>query len=213
MGALIGTLVAGKIADKIGRNKSLLLNDIVYVLGAVICTFSLNVTSIAIGRFIVGVGVGFSSVFVPSFINEISPKEIRGSIGVLNQLSITIGILVAFIVNSIFSQISDSVNWRIMFALSIIPSVIHFVAALIMKLESPRWLFVKGDLEGASAMIKRLRGNHGVSNELDNLALEENEKAMTNQPSRLCIKKNARPLLIGVVITFIQQAVGVNAIL
>ena len=212
MGALIGALVAGKIADKIGRNKSLLLNDIVYAVGTLVCVIAPDFIVLVIGRFVVGLGVGLASLLVPLFITEISPKEIRGSIGVLNQLFITVGILAAFIVNFAFAKTPVNYNWRVMFGLAIIPSVIHFVGALVLKVESPKWLFVRGNLEGASSMLRKLRGDHNVNSELDNLALEENENN-SSQSSRLCVKKNAKPLVIGILMNFIQQAVGVNAIM
>ena len=91
LGALIGALLAGMISDKLGRNKALLIDDALLVTGSVIMTLAPNIIVLVLGRIIVGIGVGIASLVVPLMITELSTKELRGSIGVLNQFYINLG--------------------------------------------------------------------------------------------------------------------------
>ena len=201
------------MADKFGRSKALFVNDAMYLLGILVSVFAPNLALLIIGRFVTGLGVGSGSILVPLLLNEISPDEIRGSLGVLNQLFVTIGILFAYLMNSAFAGLSNSISWRLMFAVAFVPCVIHIVGALIVKIERPKWLYLKGNLEGATRMLRKLRGNTDVREELDNLASEEDHNNTAGKTSRLCIRKNFKGLLIGVGLNFFQQAVGINAIL
>lgn len=200
------------MADLIGRNKSFLVNDSLYILGAILSASAPNLVVLIVGRVLSGLAIGTGSILVPLILTEISWTEIRGSIGVLNQLFVTVGILLAFVVNSLFANVSDNLNWRIEFGMTCFPPFVHLVLALILKVESPRWLLMKGDLEGAKQMLRKLRSKDNVNQDIETLAAEEHEKT-PGRKSKLCTKRNAKPLFIGIAINFFQQAVGVNAIM
>ena len=78
---MIGSLIGGKLSDKLGRRKALLVDDFIFIVGTVLCTFAPRYAILVIGRLIVGFGVGISSSVIPLFITEISPVRIRGQIG------------------------------------------------------------------------------------------------------------------------------------
>jgi MFS family permease len=78
---MIGSLIAGKLSDIIGRSKTLFYDDLIYMVGTIFCSFAPNYWVLVVGRFITGLAVGIASTVVPLFIGEISPIEIRGKIG------------------------------------------------------------------------------------------------------------------------------------
>ena len=95
-GGMIGSLIGGKLSDKLGRRKALLVDDFIFIVGTVLCTFAPRYAILVIGRLIVGFGVGISSSVIPLFITEISPVRIRGQIGGSFLLLIIIFIIIYF---------------------------------------------------------------------------------------------------------------------
>jgi predicted MFS family arabinose efflux permease len=78
---MIGSLIGGKLSDKFGRRKALLIDDVIFIVGTIVCTFAPRYSILVLGRLIVGFGVGIASAIIPLFITEISPVRIRGQIG------------------------------------------------------------------------------------------------------------------------------------
>jgi MFS family permease len=96
LGALIGALNQGWIADKLSRKYSIVLAAIIFIIGGVLQTAAVNYTMLTFARFFGGLGVGMLSMVAPLYISEISPPEIRGTLLVLEELSIVTGIVIAF---------------------------------------------------------------------------------------------------------------------
>ena len=90
-GAAIGSLIGGSISDKYGRKPTIIISDILFMIGAVVMAFAPDVLVLMSGRFIVGLGVGIAAMVIPVYLAECSPKEIRGRIVTLNIISITVG--------------------------------------------------------------------------------------------------------------------------
>src|SRR5215212_8954932 len=121
VGAVVGALSGGPLSDRIGRRPTALLAAVVFGAGALAVAFAPSVTFIIFGRFLLGLGVGLASMIVPLYIAEIAPADRRGALVSLNQLMITIGILLSYIVGVIFTPIE---GWRYMFGVALIPALI-----------------------------------------------------------------------------------------
>lgn len=120
LGAVIGALAIGKISDLYGRRDTLIVASLCFIIGSLLCTLGHQVLMMMIGRFIVGLAIGISSFSVPLYIAEIAPENRRGSLVIINTLTVTGGMVIAYIINYV---LSFSQAWRWMFALGIIPAV------------------------------------------------------------------------------------------
>ncbi|HEY4777454.1 MAG TPA: MFS transporter, partial [Candidatus Acidoferrales bacterium] len=109
VGAAVGSLGGGNLADHIGRKTNLLITSVIFILGAIICAAAGSEITLIVGRTIVGLGIGLASSTVPLYISEVSPAKARGWQVSLFQLAITIGILAAYLVDYAFAQ---SEQWR-----------------------------------------------------------------------------------------------------
>ncbi|GMH17366.1 hypothetical protein Nepgr_019207 [Nepenthes gracilis] len=135
--ATMGSFTGGSLADKFGRTKTFQLDAILLAIGAFVCATAQSDQTM-IGRLLCGIGIGISSALVPLYISEISPTEIRGALGSVNQIFICIGILAALMAG--LPLAGNPLWWRTMFGIAVVPS---FLLALGMALcpESPSWLF------------------------------------------------------------------------
>jgi len=148
---------AGPVSDKIGRKWCIVSSNVIVCIGAIIQSASLNWGMMIGGRICVGLGIGILSTVIPMYVSEMSPKSIRGSLGVLFQLAITIGLLVAFLVDLAFEKASHQVNdWRYALGTQSALSIALFTLMLILP-ESPRWLIAQGKEEKARNVLKRVR--------------------------------------------------------
>src|ERR1700692_4208168 len=165
-GAAAGALIGGRLADLFGRRKLLIATAIIFAAGAILCAAAPSPLMLAVGRIIVGVGIGLSSSGVPVYISEVAPADARGWQVSLFQLAITVGILLVSLVDYAFAQIQ---GWRWMFGLAVIPAAI-FGTGMFFLPESPRWLLRRGEREAARAMLARIRGTADIDAELREIA-------------------------------------------
>src|SRR5579864_3578481 len=148
-GAAVGALIGGRLADLFGRRRLLIATAIIFALGAILCAVATTPMILAVGRIIVGFGIGLSSSGVHVYIAEAAPADARGWQVSLFQLAITVGILLAYLVDYAFAGIQ---GWRWMFGLAVIPAAI-FGSGMLFLPESPRWLLRRGQGETARAML------------------------------------------------------------
>jgi sugar porter (SP) family MFS transporter len=163
-------------------------------------------------RFIGGLGVGISTVAAPMFISEIAPPKYRGRLAGMFQFNIVLGILIAFISNSLLSDIGDQA-WRWMLGVQAFPALL-FAALCVGLPESPRWLNVhKKDLAGGLAILRKTSA--GASEEELNLMYREIIASDTDekQPRKLFSRQLLKPVLLAFFIAFFNQLSGINAIL
>ena len=208
-GAAVGALIGGRLADVFGRRWMLLVTAIIFALGAILCAVAVSATVLIVGRIIVGLGIGLSSGTVPVYISEVSPASERGWQVSLFQLAITIGILLAYIVDLAFAKIE---GWRWMFGLAVVPAAI-FAAGMIYMPESPRWLAMRGDLDSARAVLTRIRGTTDVSAEM---AEVESTIPGTKAHGTLAdlLAPSLRPaLIVGIGLAIFQQITGINTVI
>ncbi|MFC7395455.1 sugar porter family MFS transporter [Scopulibacillus cellulosilyticus] len=207
IGAIVGAGLSGPLSDQWGRRRVVLLISIVYIIGALGASFSPNATMLVISRIVIGLAVGGSTALVPVYLAEMAPTNIRGSLGSLNQLMITIGILVAYIINYAFTPID---GWRWMLGLAVVPAVGLLIGVAFMP-ESPRWLLKKNRENEAREVMKLTREDNEIESEI--LEIKEAEK---DQESAWSLLKSrwVRPMLIvGIVLAIFQQIIGINAII
>ncbi|KAL1810091.1 hypothetical protein ACET3Z_027081 [Daucus carota] len=165
-GATVGSFTGQALADKFGRRKTFQIDAIPLAAGAFLCATAQNVQTMIIGRLLAGIGIGISSTIVPLYISEISPTEIRGTLGLINQLFICVGILAALVAGVPLK--SNPLWWRTMFGIAAIPSVLLAVGMTVSP-ESPRWLYQQGKLFEAKSAIERLFGKERVVEVMNDL--------------------------------------------
>ena len=142
-GTVIGALIGGIPADKLGRKVTLFWIALLYLVSAIGSALAPGIYSLMFFRFIGGLGVGVSSVVAPMYISEISPREKRGRLTALFQFNIVLGILIAFLSNFLIGGSGE--NWRWMLGIESFPALLFLVLVLFVP-RSPRWLIVKKGL-------------------------------------------------------------------
>lgn len=208
LGAMVGALSAGKLSDRFGRRKIILLAAVVFGIGALAAGLSPNVIFLVASRIVLGLAVGLASVIVPLYISEMAPPNIRGRLVTLNQLAITVGILVSYFINYL---LADSGQWRLMLGLAVIPAAILFVGMLFVP-ESPRWMISQNLTDRARKVLARVRGTNDIEGEMQDIK-EAHENEKQGKGMKELFKPWARPVLIvGVLLSFLGQASGVNVI-
>ena len=156
LGALIGAANQGWIADKISRKYSILLAVIIFTVGSILQTAAVDYAMLTVARLIGGIGIGMLSMVAPLYISEISPPEIRGSLLVLEELSIVTGIVVAFWITYGTQYMSGEWSWRLPFLLQMVLGAILGLGILTFPF-SPRWLVSRGRDADALNALGRLR--------------------------------------------------------
>jgi sugar porter (SP) family MFS transporter len=210
-GAAIGAATAGYLSDRNGRRLVILGAGLLFIAGALISAVAQGVTVLVIGRFLVGLAIGVASMLTPLYLAEISPARVRGAIVSLNQLCITGGILVSYLVG--FALASSSGGWRWMLALGALPGVILAAGMLVLP-ESPRWLAGRGRIPDANRVLQHLRGTADVSDELNTLRTDlAREGRQLAGASELLSPRLRRPLTIGIGLAMFQQITGINTVI
>lgn len=156
LGAFIGAMNQGWIADKISRKWSILLAGCIFIVGSVIQTSSVNFAMLVAARFIGGIGVGMLAMVAPLYISEIAPPEIRGTLLVLQELSIVTGIVVAFYITYGTRHIPSMWSWRLPFLIQILPALVLCAGVPFLPF-SPRWLAFKGRDDESLRVLSKIR--------------------------------------------------------
>jgi len=162
-------------------------------------------------RIIGGIGIGFASVLSPMYIAEVSPALLRGQLVSWNQLAITMGILIVYIVNYLIAMNGDEVwnntiGWRWMFASMMFPALMFFILLWFVP-ESPRWLIHSGKDKKALKILIRLNGLSHAKTEFEEI------KSSLNQHSDKIFSFGIMILVIGMLLSTFQQLVGIQVIM
>jgi SP family galactose:H+ symporter-like MFS transporter len=136
LGAMAGGIVAGRVAESHGRRRILIVDGVLLIAGTALTVVAPGLALLLVGRAIVGLGVGVASSTVPLYLSEVAPPDRRGRLVTINQLMVTVGIVVAYLVDLAFAS---SGSWRAMFAVGLLPGA-ALVAGMLRAPESPAWV-------------------------------------------------------------------------
>jgi SP family sugar:H+ symporter-like MFS transporter len=207
LGAAAGAGSAGPLSDRLGRRNLILIAAVIFSIGAIGAGLAPGVGTLVLFRVVLGLAVGAAALIVPLYLSEIAPTEIRGAISSLNQLMITVGILLAFIVNAL---LANSEAWRWMLGLAVVPSVVLFIGMYFMP-ETPRWLVSRGREDEARDVLMRSRSEQEAENEIREIKEVEREEEGGLQE---LLAPWVRPaLIVAIGLAVFQQIVGINTII
>lgn len=208
IGAVIGAGASGALGDRLGRRKLILISAVIFAVGAIGMGLSPSIPVLIFFRVVAGLAVGAASALVPTYISEISPTELRGSLSSVFQLAITLGILLAYLVNF---ALSGAEAWRWMLGLAAVPAVILF-AGMYSVPETPRWLINNNRMDEARRVLRRSRGREDVEEEIKDIQEVEREESQGGVADLLA--PWVRPMLVvGIGLAMLQQFVGINTII
>ena len=205
-GALVGSALAGYSTDRWGRRTVLLATGVGFGVFSVLSGLSFGLISFSVARFFVGACIGVASLVTPLYLAEMSPARIRGALVSLNQLAITVGIVVAYFVDFALAAGRD---WRWMFMTAVFPAIV-LIAGMILLPESPRWLARQGLRERALQGFHRLGRGDEAEAELREveLALQEEQEGFGS-----LFRSGFRvAVFVGVGLAIFQQITGINTI-
>src|SRR3954467_7460482 len=193
LGAMVGAACAGRLSDRLGRRKLIIIAAIIFTCGALLAALAPTVGVLIAARFIIGLAVGSAALVVPLYLSEIAPTEVRGAIASLNQLMIVSGILAAFIVNAILASSGD---WRLMLGLAAVPSVILLIGMFFVP-ETPRFLVRTGEEEEARDVLEKVTEDDAGHEEPPERKIEEIQEVEEEEGGLRLLKEPwVRPALI-----------------
>jgi SP family sugar:H+ symporter-like MFS transporter len=221
IGCAIGAWFAGRIADRYGRIRVMVIAAILFVLSALGCGLAFGVWDFSFWRIVGGLGVGAASVIAPAYIAEVSPPAYRGRLGSLQQLAIVSGIFVALLSDAAIVAAAGTATapwllgleaWRWMFLAELVPAVIYGVLALTIP-ESPRYLIARGQMTKAKEVLARYVGGDVEKTSTDILKTVEGKP---DRPRFAMLRRGRFGLLpivwVGIGLSVLQQFTGINVI-
>lgn len=156
-GTFFGAIIAGDLADFIGRRTTIIAGCGIFIIGVILQTISTGLALLVVGRLVAGFGVGFVSAIIILYMSEVAPKKVRGAIVAGYQFCITVGILLASCVDYATQNRDDTGSYRIPISIQILWAII-LATGLFFLPESPRYFVKKGKIERATHALSRLRG-------------------------------------------------------
>jgi len=219
IGCIIGGAAAGFVSKSLGRKNGLFIAAVAFFISAIGAwkpeAFNifgtLDVYSFVVYRIIGGIGVGLASMISPMYIAEIAPANVRGKLVSFNQFAIIFGMLVIYFVNLIIARQGDEQwlvtdGWRLMFLSGAIPAGI-FVVLLFFVPETPRYLAMKGKDEKALSVLQKIAGKSNANDILKDI------KGTLHELNAPWLSYGAGVIIVGVLLSVFQQAVGINVVL
>ena len=230
IGSIAGVLVAGSLSDYLGRKLTMLISAALFSISAIGCAVCGSFDSLVAFRIIGGIGIGIVSIVSPIYISEVSPAKIRGTLVSLYQLAVTVGFLMAYLVNwlidsnidpslalnkadlTLWEKIMHTEAWRGMLGSETIPALLFFFIIFFIP-ESPKWLIVNGKLDKASAVLGKIYASEAeVKEEIEvtNASLKGETKGKWSDLLKPGI---LLAVIVGSAIAILGQFMGVNAVL
>ena len=225
IGSILGVSVAGMLSDNLGRKRTMLLSALLFSVSAAGCAVCADFMQLVVFRILGGIGIGIVSIVSPIYISEVAIPEKRGTLVSLYQLAITIGFLLAYLVNYLIlknaspdatatfgQRMFGGEYWRGMLGSEIIPDIL-FLTVLFFIPESPRWLIVQGRYEQASAILRRIYGSEETALEQMELTRSGIAGEIKSEWRALLEPGIFQAVLVGAAIAILGQFMGVNAVL
>lgn len=209
LGAVLGAVAAGYLADRISRKWTKFVAGAVFTLAGIGSALVPDVALLCLARFVLGLGVGTASFVAPMYISELSPKGLRGGMTAFNQVMIAFGILIAYLSDYALSGVAD--NWRWMFGVEAVPGA-GLAVAMVFVPHTPRWLVQQDRDDEAKAVLEHTRPRADAGAEVDEI--RDVASAQRRTQLRDLFGPRLRPFLaVGLVLAVLQQAVGINAVI
>ncbi len=207
VGSLLGAIIGGSLADRLGRRKLLIVTAIVFALGAIGASLSPETTWLIGARVVAGVAIGIASFVSPLYISEIAPVAIRGKLVSINQVALTSGIVISYLVDY---ALAGSQAWRWMFAMAVVPATAFGIGLMFIP-DSPRWLAARGHADQAKAVLNRIRTPDKVAGELTEI--QTSVKQQKGSWSELFSPLLRMAMIVGVGLAIAQQITGINTVI
>ncbi|MEZ5419742.1 MAG: sugar porter family MFS transporter, partial [Vicinamibacterales bacterium] len=213
LGTILGSLAVGSPLESRGRRPVLRGLAVLYVVSALGCGLAWSWPALVFFRFLGGLAIGGSSVAAPMYIAEIAPPEARGRLVAMSQLNIVVGILVAYLSNSIVEAAvggPDSAAWRVMLGAPAVPALAFYLLTLGMP-ESPRWLIARGRRDEAEGVFRQVGADRPAAIVADVVASLGAETSAAAEP--FFTAKYRRPILLALMVATFNQLSGINALI
>src|ERR1039458_9467271 len=214
LGAAVGALAAGPLTDRFGRKSLLIVDVVIYAVGAILSAAALNAGMLLSARTLIGLAIGADSAIATAYIAEFAPRSRRGSLSLIQQWMITVGILVSYIVALVILKLAPgsatSSGWRRMLVLGALPALLGLALRARMP-ESPRWSMLKGHVAETGRALKLLgidMSAEEVQKSCAQLASSERERA--RRKKTLWTPGVRRALVVVCVFFILQQITGIN---
>jgi MFS transporter, SP family, sugar:H+ symporter len=219
LGSALGAFYAGKVADRYGRVKSMLIAAVLFTISGIGSGLPFGIWDFTFWRILGGIAVGVASVIAPAYIAECSPAHLRGRLGSLQQLAIVTGIFIALLSDYFIAVSAGSAEapllgisaWRWMFFTEIPPAVLYGLSVLMIP-ESPRYLVAQGREPEAEIVLTKILGGNVLAkiDEIRKTVLQERQPRLSDLLTR---NGGLLPIVwIGIGLSVLQQFVGINVI-
>jgi SP family arabinose:H+ symporter-like MFS transporter len=226
VGCILGAATAGLLGDRFGRKPSLIISAALFLMSGLGSTFPPTFGVLVAARLACGLGIGIASAVTPMYISEFAPPKRRGRFVACYQLSIVIGILLAYLSNWVILRFAQGYSaaggsnhllgwilvrehWRGMFGAEVLPAAL-FLGLLLLVPESPRWLIKSGRQSAGLEVLSRISGPRVAQREM-----EEIQRGLHQQESSFSelLRPGLRTaLLVGVMLSVFGQLSGVNIV-
>ncbi|HAH51398.1 MAG TPA: D-xylose transporter XylE [Balneola sp.] len=220
VGCFLGAIIAGFLSNYLGRKTTLILSAVLFTLSAwgsgLPSFFPQSIEILIFFRVLGGLGIGIASMTAPMYIAEISPAASRGKMVTYYQVAIVTGFFVVFLatyfIGSSMTEIENlEYGWRYMFWSELIPCIL-FLGLLFFVPRSPRWLVIKNRTNEALDILRSIHGEELAKKEYEEIKLSivnDNKKELKS-----ILSKSVLPvIIIGSVLSILQQTTGINAVL
>lgn len=220
LGCFAGAIIAGPLSKALGRKHSLIISAVLFTIsawGSGLPDFMpQSVSLLVIFRILGGLGIGIASMNAPTYIAEIAPAKIRGTLVSYYQLAIVIGFFVVFLATYFIGNNNTEAEniqngWRWMLWSELIPCL-AFLVLLFFVPKSPRWLAMKGQEAEAMRVLTRIHGD-----EMAKVEFKDIEDSIERDDKKIELKVFAKGvfsiIVIGTVLSILQQFTGINAVL
>lgn len=213
LAALLSSLVASRVTRQFGRKLSMFFGGVLFFAGALLNGFAKAIWMLIVGRLLLGFGIGFANQSVPLYLSEMAPYRFRGALNIGFQLSITVGILIANVLNYFFNKIHGGWGWRLSLGGAMVPALIITVGAMILP-DTPNSIIERGQHEEAREKLRKVRGINDVDEEFNDLVAASEASRQVENPWQNLLQKKYRPhLTMAILIPFFQQFTGINVIM
>ncbi|GIG37267.1 sugar porter family MFS transporter [Cellulomonas pakistanensis] len=223
LGCAVGAWAGGKLADRWGRTRVMVLGSVLFFVSSILSAIAFSAWDLVIWRVMAGVGIGIASVIAPAYIAEIAPAALRGRLGSLQQLAITLGIFAALLSDQLLAEAAGGAAeelwlgweaWRWMFLVAVVPAAVYGVLALRIP-ESPRYLVAQGRRDEAVTVLQGVLGADEDPRERVAQIEKtiEKDKALEAQATLRGPRFGLLPVVwVGILLSVFQQFVGINVI-